>query len=88
MTDETMCLHTISFGKDATTKGVQTGPGAMQFTRMPLDMRCDDSPLVKVTIAPCRYQDMVLACWTFISAAPTTKHSYHALSTATDLSWK
>ena len=50
------CLHTISFGKDATTKGVQTGPGAMQFTRMPLEMRCDDRPLVKVTMAPCRHR--------------------------------
>ncbi len=44
---------TISSGNDATTRGVQTGPGAMQFTRMPLEIRWDDRPLVKVTMAPC-----------------------------------
>ena len=46
-------MLTILLGKEATTRGVQTGPGAIAFTRMPLSMRCADSPLVNVTIAPC-----------------------------------
>ena len=46
-------LLTISSGKDDTTKGVHTGPGAMQFTRMPLEIRWEDKPFVKVTMAPC-----------------------------------
>lgn len=84
-----MCLHTISFGKDATTKGVQTGPGAMQFTRMPLEMRCDDKPLVKVTMAPCRHQRRYLGQLNLYCCAcmlTGTKHSYITRSTHTNLS--
>ena len=35
-------------------RGVQTGPGAIAFTLMPLSMRCVASPLVNVVMAPYR----------------------------------
>jgi hypothetical protein len=42
----------LSLEKDATTRGVQTGPGATQLTRIPRSIKRWASPLVKVTIAP------------------------------------
>lgn len=49
---------TIESGNEATTRGVQTGPGAMAFTLIPREMRWDDKPFVKVTMAPCSTSDM------------------------------
>lgn len=44
---------TFSVGKLLTTRGVHTGPGAMQLQRMPFSATSRATPFVNVTIAPC-----------------------------------
>jgi hypothetical protein len=70
---------TISSGNDATTRGVQTGPGAMQLTRMPLEMRWDDRPLVKVTMAPCSTAAFCSqhCCRSLLQKATDSMHAVH-----------
>ncbi len=51
---------TFSVGKLLTTRGVQTGPGAIQLQRMPFSATSSATPLVNVTIAPCNNADSCL----------------------------
>ena len=47
---------TTSSGKDWGMRGVQTGPGAIEFTRIFLAASSAEAPLVKVMMAPCGMQ--------------------------------
>ena len=48
--------RTTSSGKDWGIRGVQTGPGAIEFTRIFLAASSAEAPLVKVMMAPCSMQ--------------------------------
>ena len=56
--------RTTSSGKDWGMRGVQTGPGAMELTRIFLAASSAEAPLVKVMMAPCHMQPVeVLLLW-------------------------